>query len=58
MNPELDHLILMVKVSNRSVKEVLEEYFKAVQWSLLKDEWTRMNKKEKRSLINKLEKER
>jgi|GEM_PF-5703434 len=58
MHPELDHLISMVQVTNKPVKEVLEEYFKAVQWSILKDEWTRMNRREKQALVEKLEQER
>jgi len=56
MNTELDHLIALVKASDKPVKETLEDYFKSVVWSSLKDEWaTRMTDREKRLLVKKLD---
>ena len=51
---ELLHLKSLVKRSNKSVKEVVDEYFKTVTWSILKDEYSHMSKREKSQLFNKL----
>lgn len=55
---ELDYLKTLVKTSNKPVEVVIEEYFKATTWSLLKDEWTKLSKKQKTNVINKLQGER
>lgn len=59
MNAEIQELIRLVKTQqSKSVQTVLDEYFASVTWSLLKDEYERMTKAEKRLLIAKLNSER
>lgn len=55
MNNELKALIALVKTDQRAVRVIVDEYFETVAWSLLKDEWLRMDPTEKTQLIMKLE---
>jgi hypothetical protein len=58
MNHEIQQLIELVKSSSKPVQEVVENFFQDIEWSLLKDEWLRMNATERRFLIAKLTTER
>lgn len=55
---ELNHIISLVKASSKPVQEVLDNYFRAIEWSLLKDEYARMTKLQKSNLVKKLQGER
>lgn len=58
MNHEIQELIEMVKKSSKPVQAVVDDFFANIEWSLLKDEYDRMNDVEKRFLIAKLTTER
>ncbi len=58
MNHEIQELIDLVKTTTEPVQTVVERFFSEIEWSLLKDEWNRMNKTERRFLIAKLSTER
>jgi hypothetical protein len=58
MNDEILELIELVKQSSKPVQEVVDSYFDSIVWSMLKDEYSRMNTVEKRFLIAKLTTER
>ena len=58
MNHEIVELIALVKQSSKPVQEVVDDFFRNIEWSLLKDEYSRMNDVEKRFLIAKLTTER
>jgi replication-associated recombination protein RarA len=55
---ELNHIINLVKASNKPVQEVIDNYFKAVNWTMLKDEYSRFTKAQKAKFLKKLETER
>ncbi len=61
MYPELQELIEMVKTkTDKSVEEVINYYFsdEYTVWSMLKDEWTKMSKRQRQKFITKISKER
>jgi hypothetical protein len=58
MNHEILELINLVKTTTKPVQEVVDEYFNGIEWSMLKDEFSKMTKAEKRFLIAKLTSER
>lgn len=58
MNHELQDLINRIKISNKPVWEVVDEFFEEICWSILKSEFDRMTDQQKLVLINRLTKER
>lgn len=55
---ELKYIIDRVKASTKPVQEVLDQYFKDVTWSLVKDEYNKMTKAQKKAFVAMLETER
>lgn len=58
MNHEIQQLIELVRSSSKPVQEVVDNFFQDIEWSLLKDEYSRMNAVERQFLIAKLTTER
>jgi hypothetical protein len=59
MNPELKQLIEFVRDNkSHTVEEAVQMFFDGIVWSLLKDEFSKMSKREKAALYRKLEADR
>jgi len=58
MNHEIQQLIELVKNSTEPVQTVVDSYFSAISWSLLKQEYDSFSAAEKAFLIAKLSTER
>jgi hypothetical protein len=61
MNPELKSLLNHVRNADHSsperVQTAIDSFFQPITWSILKDEWTKMTKVEKRAFCIKVYKE-
>jgi hypothetical protein len=55
---ELQALIKFVKGSTKPVQEAVDEFFSYIVWSPLKDEFDRMNRRQKLAFFNNLKGER
>lgn len=55
---ELNHIKSLVKASNKPVQEIIDNYFAAVKWTMLKDEYAKLTPAQKEKFLKKLENER
>jgi len=59
MNPELKQLIEFVRANkHRNVENAVQMFFDSIVWSALKDEFSKMSKREKAALYRKRESDR
>lgn len=54
MHSELSQIIELVLGSTEPVEVVVEKYMASVTWTILKDEYEKMNRKEKKKFLHKL----
>lgn len=52
---ELNHLVLIrAPVTTQEIRAIIDEYFKPTGWSLLKEEWFKLNELQRDALCSKI----